>query len=357
MFLDLVKDNLGDYKDAQTEVRFCCPFCDESSYKLYIQNKEPFLWHCKHCDSVGNPISFVERYYDISYSEAKDILLTYDYDVDNKAVSEFNNAYNKDLSESEKIILKLMGVSDNPNSSTHKEYQMVPYPSGFKLLRDNKGKDSASRFFNYLYSRGVTDKEINYHAIGYVESGHTLKSDGETIVPIYNSIVFTTFNDDGTPRYWNTRAIDKRSFVKSLNAPANDNQYGKFNSIFNLNTAKHTGRIIINEGVFNALTTGISGVATFGKQLTQEQLNMLVEPLVHYPQTEYYVFLDNDALKQNERVAEFISKYTSNVYLVSNPYVGKDANDLGREKTQLLIENAKKYTVSNSLKYLVESRF
>lgn len=357
MFVDLVREECGDEKTGIEETRFCCPFCGETKYKMYVENEEPFRWICFKCDERGNPVSFVMKYYGVNYREAIDILLTYDYDIEDLDLSRFNSKYKDDsLTESEILLLamrdvekKKNGIFDNNDEPT--SLKMPPLPTGTKFFQYEASNPEALPYLQYLASRGVTAEQVIKHGMGYVPKGIVSLDNGK-ILELDSHVLFLTYDVEGNPIYWNTRAIKKDAFIKSFNAPNQKDEYGKSTTIFNLNNAKKTGRIIINEGVFNALSCGESGVATFGKQITHEQLMLLKQAVRYDKDMKFYIFLDRDAYDKGDKLGEQLSAFTKNVFLVMNP-TDDDANDMTKEQVDYLIETALPFNTANRLKYLL----
>ena len=305
-------------------------------------------------------------YYHVNFNDAKEILLGYDYDLDNLPVGEFDDKYNSDnaLSETEAIALSMMDLRENkipnsPISITEKISQLsVPtWPTGVKFLKDNMDNPEAFPYLSYLKYRKVTLQEIYEHNMGYITSGTITIPQVNKVIPIFNSVIFTTFDEQGSGKavYWNTRSINQKAVVKSLNAPNKEGlERGKDNCIFNLNHAKHQDKIVICEGVFNALMCGDCGVATFGKAVTDDQVLLLKQAYQENPSLKLYVFLDTDAATQGIDLAKRLIAFCPSVYMVSNPYPG-DANDIGRAKVAELIKNAKPFSTATSLSYLVNA--
>lgn len=353
MFVDLVREECGAEIPAGRDSRFCCPFCNDHKNRLYVELEPPYRWHCFHCTLKGSPIGFVKEYYGVSGREAIDILRNFDYDIDDLELSKFNSQYNDStLTEEEKLLLAMYDLTKEDEVEQVK-YTMPPLPTNTKFLVDTFRDAEAKPFLDYLKSRGVTAQDIIDHSIGYVKQG-TVKLRSDRELTLDDHVIFITYNNAGEPVYWNTRSIHKDAYVKSFNAPNEETEYGKKNTIFNLNRAKYTDKIIINEGVFNALTCGESGVATFGKQVTTDQINLLKQAHRRNPAIKYYVFLDRDAYDQGDKLAEQLSTFSENVYLVMNP-TDDDANDLGYEKVQQLIAEALPFNNANRMLYLMLS--
>lgn len=351
-FLDLLSEELGDSKNAGNNTRYRCPFCGEDNYKFYVRN-DTGIYQCFHCGSKGNALKFLEVYYGYSYKEAKEQVEDWSGEtIDAKTTERFS-----ELSDMESLFL---AIAKGPHKVEQAEEAKttIPLPTNFKPLYQNMNNPEAFPYLTYLNNRGVTLEEIYTHVMGYVIEGQVRKSslteDGETdYFTIRNSIVFLTFDDNGNYLYWNSRSIEKNPMVKSLNGPALSNEHSKNDVIFNLNKARKTNEIVIFEGVFNALMAGQSGVATFGKMITDSQLELLKQAYEDNHELRFVVFLDSDARKQATDLASRLATFTKNVYIVDSPYGDKDANDLGREITQELIRNAKRYSEISSLEVLL----
>lgn len=352
-FLAMLSEELGKSIPAGDNTRFCCPVCGEEKFKFYVRNSTG-VYQCFHCGVSGNAIKFMEVYYGYTYGQAKEQVEDWIGDeLDADTTERFS-----ELSDMESLYLAIVKGKDNSQEESNTVKKTIPLPTNLKLLRDNMNNPEAFPFLGYLHNRGVTLEEINTHLISYVIEGDVRKSNKDEegnfeYFKIRNSIVFLTFDDNGNYLYWNSRSIEPHPVVKSLNGPATLEEHSKNDVIFNLNRAKLTGTIVIFEGVFNALMAGQSGVATFGKMVTDDQLDRLRDIALDKPETNFVVFLDSDARKQASQLAERIHRFSNNVYIVDSPYGDKDANDLGREITAELIREAKPYTDSNDLALLL----
>lgn len=347
MFIDLLDEVAVAKKESGIEVRYNCPFCGEDRQKFYVQGSEPYLWHCKKCDRHGNPVSFVMKFYSVGFVEAKDILENYDYYVGDSTKTAVSEYYDSSLSDAEQLALIASGMSrkdEISNESSHYDALLpTELPDGFKYLSDNIMNSESYPYVNYLFNRNINMDMINYYNVGYVIEGGFKHPETGNYIRITSSIVFPTKDREGNIIYWNTRAISSNAYVKSINAPSDGQHYSKNNTIFNLYPAASTGNIVIFEGVFNAMMAGVSGVATFGKQVTADQIGLLKEQYDINNKLSFYVFLDTDAKQEMLSVARRIYEFTSNVHIVINPYKNKDANDLGYKITGELLNEAPIY--------------
>ena len=105
MFLDLLRETTTGELESGTEVRFNCPFCGDERQKFYVQDEDPYLWHCKYCDRHGNPITFVKEFYGVSFIDAKEILEGYDYYVGDTTKTKMNSYSSAELTEAEQLFL------------------------------------------------------------------------------------------------------------------------------------------------------------------------------------------------------------------------------------------------------------
>lgn len=348
MFLDLVREVAGIETQEGTEARFACPFCADDKRRLYLDT-ESNVWHCFHCDKAGNSVSFTKEVFEVNYRDALEILKTFDCEPGREHVAYFSK-YGDSLTDAEKLFLA-MHENDEEEETVEVVKTCPAFPIGYKPIIPNFNEPEARPFIEYLANRNVSYEDVEKHMMCYVVEG-TVQRVGKTPLNLRNHIVFPTFNDDGSARYWNTRSIEPDAYVKAYNAPSEPHEYGKRDSIFNINQAQYTDKLIICEGVFDALTCGPSGIATFGKQVTDEQVLLIEQAIAKNPTLKVYIFLDRDAVEQGDKLAKQLLNTTQNVYLVNNT-MGGDANDLGSESVTQLIEHAEVYTPASSLKYML----
>ena len=336
MFSDLLTNELGIPKDIEHELRYNCPFCEPNhDYKLYVKVSDDStngLWICFKCGRKGNPISFVMEYFGVSFEEALEILEGYGYRFQNK-----NYIPKDDSLTDEEYLLLLLDTVGKPKTVEEEEEEKLtppPLPQGFQLLSQNLYNPEAYPFLVYCHKRGFTLNDIIRHNIGYVLDSTVNLPSGRQI-RLKNHLVFLTHGDDGQYQYWNTRAIAD-SYIKSFNAPSKDGEYSKKNTIFNLNIACKTPQVVITEGVPDALTLGESGVGTFGKQVTDAQINLILKSVA--PEQPIYVYLDKDAKNEIKKLAERLYERHKETYIVISP-TDKDPNSIGKESSWEIIKN------------------
>lgn len=329
------------YQSLGSELRFTCPFCHSEKHKFYI-NQDNGLYICYNCNRKGSLTSLLHDLLSIPYLDAESMLKDQAIEMvpDNK-----DNLYDNLLD----IQLEDYGEDISPSELAH-----PPLPSNTKPLTKNINNPEAYPYFAYLNTRGVTWKQIKDNDISYVDTGKCLTKTGKELY-VNHSILFKTFWK-GNLVYWNTRSIDKYPWIKTFNASAHEGEYSRNDVVFGLNQVKQGQSLVICEGVFNALTVTnehYQGVATFGKQVTDSQLQLMVSQARKYE--DIRLFLDNDAKVIENDLADRLSYlYNPNkILLVNNPYGQQDANDLGSQVAQELVSKAQPINLLSKINDLI----
>ena len=351
-FQDFLTMHIGEPKeDAINETRYCCPFCGETDYKFYVLNSlnsDNGLYHCKKCGEKGNPITFVKDYFNVNGKVARDTLESNGVSLDINPNIKFNN----ELTERESMLLMLQ---DNYTQVEHEKEKLVApeIPIGIEYIKDNLNNPRAKPFIDYLLNRNVTINQMIEHCMGYVIKGKFKRSDG-SYLPLTDSVVFFTFNAYGEYVYWNTRNINPNNTLKTINAPASKKEYSRKDVVFNINRAKNQPFIVINEGVFDALTFGDFGVATFGKQVTNRQIELILKTIKDRDiPPKIYLFLDKGTIKETVSSASKLYAKHKKTYIV--PHGDEDANDMGTYQSLMVLkENAMLATPENLNLFVVQ---
>lgn len=328
----------NDYAETGTgEVAVVCPFCDTEKKKMYVSPRGQFI--CFVCETKGNSVySFAMQYYQCSFKEAK-AMLHENYRL--------NQANHHEIKTSLFAELTKLSMEQEAEQQSLKP---VTFPTNIKLLEHNLNNPEAYPYLWYLKRRKISLQQIKQYHIGYVKSGKLNRDNGQAL-PIEQSIIFFTYDQD-KPVYWSTRSIEYRPFIKSLNAISGDNTYSRRGLFWNMDKINHNSNMIICEGIFNALMAcqGLyTGIATLGKAITNDQIDLMCK----LNPKRFYIFLDNDAKQQELELAKRLRQKGidySRIYLVTNPYGNKDANDLGVDITRKLLDNAKPCSLTSLMK-------
>ncbi|ANM46057.1 DNA primase [Bacillus phage Belinda] len=352
MFMDFVEQELGIGVPANGEMRFNCPFCGNDKHKFYVETNPRGLWQCKRCGESGNPISFVMKLYEVTYKASREILEGYDYDPEEYRKGNMSHSrYGADLTEEEQLLLFIANRGQDIDTGIKPDVKKkCPRPpTNCKRLLDNFNNPEAYPFLQYLHGRGVSLEQIKNCDAHYTLEG-TVYLENEKTLTLRNSLVFFTFNSAGKPVYWNTRSIDKDAYIKSFNATARDWEYSRKDVVMGLDRVGDNHKIIIVEGFFNMTTLGDGAVVTFGKQVTNDQIDLILNSTQKWKQP-IYLYLDRDAKLEMIRTANLIREKEPDreVYFVYSPD-DKDANDLGFQDAWARVNNAIKADAEGILK-------
>jgi len=274
--------SLGNYRQTTTgEYNFCCPLCvrrvgqPDKNYHLYV-NPTRYLYgirgwfYCHRCKAKG-PLH----------------RLLNNSDTSNHAVSEWSS-----------FVLKLRGAFKK---------EKEPKPS-VSLPKDYVEMIQGTQAYEYLQKRAITDAQIEFYKIGFgVKDIRQLEKEDRPNYAGSGRIIFPDYDDDGDCVYWVARTY-KGHKVKYKN-PAKSNARDK---IFNLSKASRYQTCVIAEGVISAIACGYNGIATYGKEVTQQQIDMLVSVSFDH----YHIAHDGDARKESLHLAERLSCRGCDVSLV-----------------------------------------
>jgi DNA primase len=326
MFLDYMESVLGEAKmnSSEVEAQWDCPFCDDSRTRFRM-NVYKLRGHCFNCQWKGNAVSFVRDFNRVSTAEAFDIVSFYQ---DFTPLPE--DVY-------EEVFDQLFLEDYEP------EKKYIPLPGDFKLLHDSSSV-RAKPYWKYAKKRNLTEKQIELHGVGWCP-------EGEIILPNKNKtyirerLIVQVFDDDGSPVYWNARAIRNKIKPKSFNPVGGLNTINKTDVLFNLNNAKKTGVAVITEGVFDATTVGNSGVGTFGKTLSAKQMLLLIKAELE----AVYVMFDPDAKNEAMSVCSNLSKHIPNTFLCN--LKNGDPNEIGRKGCLEVLKDAEPFDSFTELRH------
>ncbi len=284
---------LGSYSVLRgNELAFYCPFCNHHKQKLQV-NTETQKWHCWTCNSGGKKLTSLLK----------------KLDVDRKTIS---------------IIREIYGDSNyNPQLEDADTKVFISLPKEFKSLNEvpNGFNPEYKQAIHYLNERGITEKDIVKYNIGYCTEGLYAR---RVIIPSYNS--------DGSLNYFVSRSYYPEEKMKYKNPPISKNVIC-FDSQVNWNEP-----IILCEGVFDAITIKRNAIPLLGKFPSR----LLVEKIFMSGITDIIISLDNDAINEALKAAEYFRKQGIHVKMM---YLkDKDAADMGYEKFYEELNKTKEFS-------------
>ena len=271
---------------------FYCPFCNHHKQKLQV-NTETQKWHCWTCNSGGKKLTSLLK----------------KLDVDRKTIS---------------IIREIYGDSNyNPQLEDADTKVFISLPKEFKSLNEvsNGFNPEYKHAMHYLTQRGITEKDIIKYNIGYCTEGLYSR---RVIIPSYNS--------DGSLNYFVSRSYYPEEKMKYKNPPISKNVIC-FDSQVNWNEP-----IILCEGVFDAITIKRNAIPLLGKFPSRT----LVEKIFMSGITDIIISLDNDAINEALKAAEYFRK--NGIHVKMMYLKDKDAADMGYEKFYEELKKTKEFS-------------
>jgi len=272
---DAIQSNRG------VELRFNCPFCVErgeprpdSKYRLYVhvEDDDRFgAYNCFRCGKRG------------------------------RLVGKFDPNWKP----------RCGGVIDEEvdTSRFHVKKPSLPDPVRMvvELPKDYAPILPTMEACRYMLGRGLALEDIDYYQLGIAR----------------RRIVFPDYLD-GKLVFWVSRSYVDEHGPKYFNAPG----VLRSEQLYNLGRwrAEPRDQVVIVEGPISAIVAGRDAVATYGKQITHEQITLLRQMGC----ARYYVALDPDAKENALGLAKALYGH-GEVYLVSMPN-REDPASLGRER-------------------------
>jgi DNA primase len=274
------------------ELAFYCPFCNHHKPKLQV-NTETQKWHCWTCNSGGKKLTSLLK----------------KLDVDRKTIS---------------IIREIYGDSNyNPQLEEADTKVFISLPKEFISLNETpKGfNPEYKNAIHYLTQRGITEKDIVKYNIGYCKEG------------LYGQrVIIPSYNSDGSLNYFVSRSYYPDNKMKYKNPPISKNVIC-FDSQVNWNEP-----IILCEGVFDAITIKRNAIPLLGKFPSRT----LVEKIFMSGITDIIISLDNDAINEALKAAEYFRKQGIHVKMMYMK--DKDASEIGYEKFYEELKKTKEFS-------------
>jgi DNA primase len=299
ILLGFIENILGkSHKRARENYAFTCPKCNHHKPKLEVnlhtneKGENPF--ECWVCGFKGRTIKSLLKQLQVPAEQAYEIL--------------------KYVRKGEEV-----GYAPTTCVELPKEFQTL-YTASITSHIANKVK-------NYLYKRGLTDRDFLKYNIGYCTSGQYA---GRIIIPSYNAnnqlnfFVARTFED---------------AYHKYRNPEASKDIIG-FENLINWNMP-----VILVEGVFDAIAVKRNAVPILGKSLS----NSLIKKLVSSEAEDIYIALDKDAFKKALQYTEQFLNMGKKVYLVDMQ--DKDPSEMGFENFTRYVQQAEEMDLGKLLRY------
>ena len=188
-----------------------------------------------------------------------------------------------------------------------------------------------------MKSRGFTDDDMYKYSMRL--PGLTGGFAGRVVIP--NQVISHNWTD----------MYVARTYMNHPNRYKNPPNSRKSKILFNYhNIPDNPDVLILNEGPLNSIIAGDNSVASFGKALSHDQLDLIIKK----NPKKLYVSYDTDAIHYALNTCEAVKAGSDiKVYFVELPD-GKDAVDLGRSKYLDIVYNSKEF-INTNMYYILKS--
>jgi DNA primase len=305
--------------EEDTEAIICCPICDDDRARLYIST-ENGAWNCFHCHEDGGLHRFLMVVLDKAGPEAFE--LTRELTVDESA-----DDY----------------LDYQPRQEKKVETAVLNLPAQFRRI-----EEAPPAFVKYLENRGVSAALASARGIGFASTGRYA---GRVIVPVsmdgqlYTYIARTTLKhcpncteklDDCTCR--------PTKFPKVL-TPRSADGARPSHAIYNFDAvaASSAARIVVVEGVFDALRLPSEAVAIMGSSASPIQ-RTLIGGLARGRECILALDADEAGFKGAVKLAEALTSDMIKVRVAVLPD-GSDPGQLTQEELRECLRQAKRYVL------------
>lgn len=261
-------------KKAGTNHKGVCPFHNEKT-PSFVVSEDKQIFTCFGCGVSGDVISFVEKYYNLSFQEAVEKLAA-EYNIELKS-GEFRNEKKKDgLYNINKMSARFFFNHIKTNNNPAYKYVRSRGISDETIIKFGIGyaPDNWDEFVEYMRKAGIDDKEI-------IELGLAAEKNGKVYSKFKNRLMFPIINTRGKVIGFGGRVLDD-GIPKYLNSPESI-IFKKKNNLFGINlTRQEIGKenqAILVEGYMDVISLYQNGirntVASLGTALTENQAMMI----------------------------------------------------------------------------------
>lgn len=279
-----------------------CPDCGKPKLAVNVERKR---WRCFVCDVGGyDSSSLVKKIEQCNFIDAINFIV---------------NGAQRPIGNIEKVELRLGEKSKN-DLNRKGVFKAIPWPGGFELVGvPSRGGMAGAA---YCVKRGILDYVAAEMRLGVSTSGR-----------FRGRLIFPVFDSGGRLIFYQGRAMwDAKPFerhIKTLSVRSEPGCAGAGDVLLNLQyliDRDQTERVAIVEGPIDCAHAWPDAVATFGKKISDHQIELLVRAGVKAVD----ICWDSDARAEAEKVAPVLSSFFS-VRIVQFP-AGHDPGDLTKDQ-------------------------
>lgn len=212
------------------------------------------------------------------------------------------------------------------------ENSKLELPKEFIPLWQTSGSFFFNKAKNYILSRGVTERDIVKHRIGYCESGR-----------YSDMIIMPSYNESGQLVFFVGRTFNQVSNYR-FSIPPNIDK----NLVLDENLVNWQEPIILVESKLDAIIVRRNAVPLNGKQIPEKLKKKIIEEQV----PKIIFCLDGDAMKDNMIQANYFIQNGIECFRTTLPQ-SEDPSSLGYEKVWEFIERAEKISESDNFEFKI----
>lgn len=306
--INILNDCLGKGTKSGGEVLYSCPRCNHHKKKLSV-NISKGVYKCWVCGFSGRSLrQIIKKSGNMGLLGEWDNIVGY---VDMVDDDDFAKLFNP--------------------QETIESAPVIPLPEDYRTLATPSEDVATMEPKRYLFGRGLSYFDIAMWKIGFCPSGDLA---GRIMIP--------SFNLDGDVNYYVTRNY-KSEYKKYINS-----QSRKENIIFNHLMLDFKRPMVLVEGVFDAIRTGLSNVVPLLGSTLAEDSKLYYELIKN--NTEIRIALDPDAWKKEIKIMQQLLKYNMDVFKI-NVAGYKDVGEMPREEFGKRNAQAEKITQDNLILY------
>lgn len=213
----------------------------------------------------------------------------------------------------------------------------VSLPEDFTLLATlGKRPDPDMRTCrDYLFSRGLTRRDLWYFKIGAVSKGRYRRR-----------VIIPSFDDEGILNYYTARSIDPEAGRKYLNPKVKRSEI-----IFNDLNIDWSQELTIVEGPFDLIKSNENATCLLGSSLST---NHELFKKIAINSTPVILALDPDAIKKTHEIAALLSRFDISVRILRfNNF--SDVGEMKKGHLTKLLPNATPWSEFDRLRSLIGS--
>lgn len=261
-------------KRAGSNYKGCCPFHKEKT-PSFIVSESKGMYHCFGCGEHGDAISFIQKYYSLSFPEAVEKLAD-QYGITIEQTSSTDDKKREEYYTANKIAAKFF--FDKISKTANKGYAYMSKRGMDAKTMMNFGvgwaPDSWNELTDYMTSQGISKETL-------IDLGLASKKDDRVFDKFRSRVIFPIFNTRNKVIGFGGRIVGEGD-PKYLNSPENLIFQKKFN-LYGLNKTKseiqNKGYAILVEGYMDCVSLYQYGVcnvvASLGTALTEQQAKLL----------------------------------------------------------------------------------